>query len=134
MFVTADRLQALAARPYEDVPVPELGAGETIRVVCLSALAKDRWDIGFWTPGEDGKPVYSAEGSRGRLLALTCCQEDLTPIFTDYAAGVAFFNGLRSDVADRLYEVAERISGLKADLESLKKAFGAVLAGASSTS
>ena len=132
MHLTKDVLRS-APIPYEDVPVPELQEGGVIRVRCLSALQKDQWDAGFWSADEEtGKPRYSAIGARARLLLLACCHEDFTPMFD--AEDIAWLQAFRSDVADRLYDAAERISGLRADLEALKKAFGAAQAGASSTS
>lgn len=132
MHLTKEAVRA-APIPYEDVPVPELQEGGEIRVRCLSALQKDQWDAGFWTTDEaTGKPRYSAIGARARLLALACCHEDFSPLFD--AEDVAWLQEFRADVADRLYEAAERVSGLRADLEALKKAFGAAQAGASRTS
>lgn len=128
-FLTSADVSA-AILPYEDVPVPELGAGCVQRVRCLTALEKDDYDIGFWKP-DPASPkgmVYDAHGSRGRLLAMACIQEDGTPTST-----AAAWDVFRADIGDRLFGVAQTISGLNATVEDLKKALGAVQAGASRT-
>lgn len=126
-----------APRPHEDVPTPELGEGAFIRVRCLTALARDEYETGFWAIVDDpSKPggkrqEYSAVGARGRLLHLSCEWLDTGERFFETAAEA---NGFRADVADRLFDVAQRISGLNKELDALKKIFDAIMAGASSTS
>ena len=128
-FLTSADVSA-AMLPYEDVQVPELGAGCVQRVRCLTALERDAYDVGFWKtdPAHPKGMVYDAHGSRGRLLAMACVQEDGTPTST-----VAAWNVFRADVGDRLFDTAQRLSGLNATVEDLKKALSAVQAGASPT-
>lgn len=121
-----------AARPFEDVPTPVLGDGAFIRVRCITALQKDEYEVGFWKPdpANQGKPAYSAVGSRGRLLVRACEWGDTGEPFFDSEDEA---NNFRADVADPLFEVAQRIGGLNASVEELKKALGAAQAGASRT-
>src|SRR3954452_2993562 len=124
----ADARAALTL-PYEDVPVPALGPDTRIRVRCLTALEKDKYDMWPWRlKGEDGRPVFNPEGTRGLVLSMTCVDDDFQPIFTAEEANV-----LRSDVAEPLFEAAQRIGGLNAKVEELKKALGVAQAGASRT-
>ena len=131
-FLTAEEFKAAATvRPYKDVPVPELKPDAIVRVRCFTALDKDRYDGEFWSVDPDTKkPTYSADGARARLLVLTCENEDGSRMFTD--ADVAWLMGSRADVADRLFDAAQNVCGLRADLETLKNVFGAVAGGASS--
>jgi hypothetical protein len=116
-----------AILPYEDVPLPEFGPDVVQRVRCLTQLEKDDYDIGFWqpNPAKPGGMVYDGHGARGRLLAVACVNEDGTP-----TSDVAAWNHFRTDVGERLFEVAQRISGINATVDDLKKALGAVRAGA----
>lgn len=120
-----------AGRPYEDVPTPALGEGAFIRVRCISARHKDEYEVGFWTHTDgSGKPVYSAIGARGRLLSRACEWLDTGEPFFDSEEDAHTF---RADIADLLFDAAQRISGLNATVEELKKALGAAQAGASRT-
>ncbi len=119
-----------AVLPYEDVPAPEFGADVVQRVRCLTQLEKDEYDVGFWKadPAKPGGMLYDAHGSRGRLLAMACVNEDGTA-----TADAATWNRFRTDVGERLFDAAQRLSGLSATVEDLKKALSAVRAGASHT-
>ncbi len=130
MFLSADDLARGAVLPHEDVPVPELGDGAVIRVRCLTALELSTYQVGDWDRDPVKKEsIYRGDTARGRLLALCCVDESGARLGLDAAA----WNAFRADVADRLFEVAQRISGLNAPVEALKKVLGAVQAGASRT-
>ena len=126
-LLTSADLNGGAVLPFEDVPLPVLGPGRGARVRCLTALELDRYEIGFWVT-EPGtlKPVYQGEGSRARLLSMACVDADGGPV-----GSVAYWTTYRADVVDRLFDVAQRLSGLNATVEDLKKAFGAAHTGAS---
>jgi hypothetical protein len=138
-FLTSEQIKAKAASlPYQDVPVPELEKDGVVRVRCLTALEKDRYDQSFWLANAKAKTAtYNADGARALLLRFACCavNEDGTTgghLFTD--ADIPMLRDMRCDVGERLFDVAQRLSGLKADMEALKNAFGVALAGASPTS
>jgi len=130
MFLTADEFKQTAkVRPYRDVPVPELREDAIIRVRCFTALDKDQYDAAFWSMDETtGKPRYTAAGARARLLVLTCENADGSRMFTE--ADVADLMAFRADVADRVFDAAQTVCGLRADLEALKNVFGAARSGA----
>lgn len=130
MFASAEDFKALTPA-FEDVLVPELGEGKTVRVRVMSALAKDRWEIAHFTTGSDGLIVPTFEGARSKLLIATCCHEDFTPLFTE--ADVAWLNEKRSDVVDRLYDAADRLNGANQGIEYAKKVFAAVRSGGATT-
>jgi hypothetical protein len=123
MPITKEQFFASARTlPYEDVPCPELDGTPTIRVRCLTALEKDKYEVGFWyTPEGSLRPVYDAAGARARLVSLACIHEDGTSFFSD--DDVAALRESRGDVVDRLFGVAQRLSGLNATLEEMKIAF-----------
>lgn len=123
MLASKDLLLAAARNlPYEDVPCPELGDAVTVRVRCLTATQKDRYDIDFYyTPEGSVRPVFDAVGCRARMLLLACVKEDGSPMFSD--DDIPVLRDLRADVADRLFDVAQRLSGDNATLEELKRAF-----------
>jgi hypothetical protein len=79
----ADARAALTL-PYEDVPVPALGPDTRIRVRCLTALEKDKYDMWPWRlKGEDGKPVFNpGRDARTRVVDGVLRRADLQPIFT----------------------------------------------------
>ena len=128
-LLTSADLNGGAILPYEDVALPMLGPDRGARVRCLTGLELDRYEIGFWvTDPVTKKPAYSGEGSRGRLLAMACVDAEGQPV-----GNAAYWIAYRADVVDRLFDVAQQLSGLNATVEDLKKAFGAAQAGASPT-
>lgn len=130
MFASVEDFRNLKPA-YEDVPVPELGEGRVVRVRCMSALVRDRWEQSNFTIGADGTVTGNFEGTRTRMLAAACCAEDFTPLFSE--ADVEWLNEVRSDVVDRLFDVAERLNGINAGLELAKKVFAAIRSGAKPT-
>jgi hypothetical protein len=126
-FASADDFRGLKPA-FEDVPAPELGAGKTVRVRVMSALAKDRWEASNFVVEAD-KVRANFEWSRARLLVASCCGEDFAPLFT--LEDVTLLNDTRSDLVDRLYEAAERLNGINEGIELAKKVFAAVRSGGS---
>jgi hypothetical protein len=116
--------------PIEDVPCPELGDGVSVRVRCLTALERDQYETAFWKLHE-GKPSYDATGARARLVRLAAVDEQGDHLFTD--DDLPMLCSFRGDVLDRLFGVAQRLSGLNATIEELKASFFALRAGSGPT-
>lgn len=121
-----------AARPFQDVTCPELGPDVTVRVQCISAAQKDKYDVDFYyTPEGSIRPVFDAVGARARLLQFACVKEDGSPLFS--VDQLPQLRDMRADVAERLFDVAQRLSGMNATIEELKSAFRQTRPAGSST-
>jgi hypothetical protein len=100
--------------PYEDVPCPELGDGVTVRIRCLTALERDQYESAFWKMHE-GKPTYDAAGARARLVRLAAVDEGGNHLFSD--DDIETLRSFRGDVLDRLFGVAQALSGMNVAVE-----------------
>jgi hypothetical protein len=120
----ADKSTLLGARnlPYEDVPCPELGDGVVVRVRCITAAQKDKYGVDFYyQPDGALRPVFDAQGCRARLIQLACVDEQGSQLFSE--DDLPMLRELRTDVADRLFDVAQRLAGMNATIEDLKRGF-----------
>lgn len=109
--------------PTEQVPVPELGGGGFVIVRGLSAFERGRYEQSLIVDNGAGKKIWDPAYGRAELLVRTLVGEDGARLFADTDA--ARLQGMRADVADRLFSVAKRLSGLsQEDLDELKKACG----------
>jgi hypothetical protein len=121
-FLSSAELLGGLTLPSEHVPVPELGGGGFAIVRGLSALDRGRYEQSLIVE-RDGKKVWDPAFGRAELLVRALVNEQGERLFSDSDA--AQLQGLRADVADRLFAVAKRLSGLnQEDLDELKKACG----------
>lgn len=131
-LASKDQLLGARALPYVDVACSELGADVTMRVRCLTALEKDRYETGFFFNADGSQRDKAAKTSdaRARLLVLACINDDGSPFF----ASVDEAGCIRVDVADKLYQVACKLSVLDAeDVKELQQAFAQARIARSST-
>lgn len=116
-----DRSAILSADdlPREEVEVPEWGG--TVYVRALSGDERDRWEasmIDVQREGDKTKAIPKFDHIRSSLCARTICDEQGKRLFTD--ADVEELGAKSAAALDRVYSVAERLSGLSAqDIEEL---------------
>lgn len=108
-------------RKTEDVDVPEWGG--TVRVRALSGAERDAYEAGIVTLRANGAKEINLKNLRGRLVSLSCIDEEGKRLFTDEDA-IAL--GDRSAAAlERVFDTARRLSGLtEDDVEELAEGFG----------
>lgn len=117
--VVLNREAILAAEdlPRELVEVPEWGGAVYVRA--LTGAERDQFEASIVE--QRGRDVrMNMRNIRAKLVALTVVDEDGQRIFTD--DDVAALGGKSAAALDRLFAVAQRLSGLsKEDVEELAK-------------
>lgn len=106
--------------PREAVDVPELG--ETFTVQGMSGAARDAFESSLLITSANGKKrTISTANLRAKLLARSLIDPETGQLlFTD--TDVDALGAVRADVLDRLFSVAQRLSGLSdKDVEALEK-------------
>ena len=130
VFGAAELLDGLEL-PFEVVPVPELRGGGFAIVRGLTALERGRYEQALIRNDDAGKRIFDGAFGRSELLVRSLVanaesdpEKPARPgerLFSD--ADAARLEGLRADVADRLFGAAKKLSGLSPeDLDELKKA------------
>jgi hypothetical protein len=108
MALSKDRLLAATTLPREVVPVPELD-GDVI-VQGMSGADRDAFEASMFR--QKGKTrELQMQNLRARLVALCVVDEDGARMFRDDEA--AALGQIRADILDRLFAVAQRLSGLR---------------------
>lgn len=109
---------AAAALPREQVDVHELGGFAFLRG--MSGTERDAWERSL-VVGRGKRRDVNTENVRAKLVARCLCDAEGTRILTD--ADAVALGGLRVDVLQRLFEVAQRLCGVSdADVEELGNA------------
>lgn len=103
-------LLAAVTLPRETVSIPELGI--SVIVQGMSGAQRDTWEAGL-IKGRGRKRQVSTENIRAKLVAQCCVHEDGRRVFTDEDATV--LGTTRVDVLNRLFSVAQRLSGVSDD-------------------
>lgn len=99
---------AATTLPAETVDVPELGGVVTVRG--LSAAERDAFERSMWV--QKGKHrELNLTNIRARLVALCVVDEAGQCLFTE--ADVPALGQVRADIMDRLFTMAQRLSGLR---------------------
>ena len=112
-LLTKEAILAADDLPSEIVPVPEWG-GE-VKVRSISGKERDGLEAAI----SAGKKV-DLSNIRARLVALSVVGEDGKPLFAP--ADVEALGGKSAKALDRVFDVAQRLSGLrKEDVEDLVK-------------
>jgi hypothetical protein len=118
------REQILEARDMrvEKVKVPEWGGEVFVR--SLTAAERDDFEGSIVT--RDGSKLdFSIANIRAKLVARTVCDEAGNRIFTD--ADILLLGEKSAEPVDRIYDVAQRLSGLSdKDMEELEKNSGTI--------
>jgi hypothetical protein len=116
-----DRAALLAAAnqplPFERVDVPELGGAVFIRA--MSGSERDAWEKSLIV-GKGKRRDVDTTNVRAKLVCRVACDESGKRLLEDGDA--AAIGNLRVDVLNKLFEVAQRLSGVSdADVEELGK-------------
>jgi hypothetical protein len=110
--------------PREVVQTPELAEyGVTeITLQALTGKQRDAWESSLVVGKGKGRRI-STNNVRARLVVTSAIEEDGTRAMKDDDAG--WLGNLRVDVLNRLYEAAQRLSGVTdEDVEELGKSSG----------
>jgi hypothetical protein len=108
-----------AGLPRDTVPIPEFGDGVTVIVQGMSGTQRDGWERSLLV-GRGARRDINTENIRARLVVKCLVNEDGTRLFEDSDA--ATVGEWRVDVLQRLFEVAQRLSGVSdGDIDELKK-------------
>ena len=117
----------------EDVDVPEWGG--TVRVKALSGLERDRWEQSLLVETKQGsKTVLKPDmaNARAKLCALCIVDEKGNRVFSP--DDVQLLGNKSGAALDRVYDVAQRLSGLSPeDVEDLAGNSEATTSGGSAT-
>lgn len=108
MLLSKDALLAATTLPREQVQVPELGGAVVVQG--LTAAQRDTFEASLFTRKGKHREENLAN-MRARLLALCLVDERGQRLFSD--ADTTALGAVRADVANRLFDVAMRLSGLR---------------------
>lgn len=131
-FLSKDALLAAAAQPLpvERVEVPELDGHVFVRG--MSGSERDAWERSLFI-GRGKRREFDGTNVRARLAVKCLVDETGTRLFADSEAGA--LGKLRVDVLQRIFETAQRMSGVTdEDIDELKKASETAEAGSESVS
>lgn len=117
VFLNREAILAAEDLPRELVEVPEWGGAVYVRA--LTGAERDQFEASIVE--QRGRDVrMNMRNIRAKLVALTVVDEGGQRIFTD--DDVAALGGKSAAALDRLFAVAQRLSGLsKEDVEELAK-------------
>lgn len=93
--------------PQEVVSVPELGGDVIVRG--MTGAERDAFEVSL-IEGKGRKRDVNLKNLRAKLIAFCCVDEQGERIFSD--ADVESLGKVRADVMNRIYTVAQRLSGL----------------------
>jgi hypothetical protein len=109
LLTRADLLAAVAL-PRETVRVPELG-GEVL-IQGMSGTQRDAWEASL-VEGRGKRRKMNTANIRAKLVAQCCVDGSGVRLFTD--ADMDILGETRVDVLNRLFNVAQRLSGVSDD-------------------
>lgn len=116
--------------PTEQVALPALGI--TVSVRGMTGHERDAFESGCWE-GKGKKRQFTAKNIRAKLVAYCTIDEHGQRVFSD--ADVEQLGSVRADVTDKLFGVAQRLSGMTdEDIDELGKLSMSPTNGASSSS
>lgn len=105
-----DTLLAATAAPTEVVALPALGADVKVTVRGMTGIERDAFEASC-IEGKGKRREFSAKNMRAKMVAYCCIDESGQRVFSD-ADAVALGN-VRADVLDKLFSVAQRLSGMR---------------------
>lgn len=117
-FLSKDALTAAAGKlPVERVDLPEIGGHVYVRG--MSGVERDNWERSL-VVGKGRRRDYNLDNVRARLAARTICDEQGARLFSDADADT--LGTIRVDCLNRIFEVAQRLSGVSdQDVDELGK-------------
>ena len=111
-----DLLLSATKLPEELVALPELGPSVVVTVRGMTGAQRDAFEASCFE-GRGKRRDFSMKNVRAKLVA-ACCYENGQRAFSD--DDVEAIGNVRADVIDRLFGVAQRLSGMKdEDVEEL---------------
>lgn len=120
MLLSREQIIGADDRKTEDVAVPEWGG--TVRVRALSGAERDAYEAGIVSLRGDGTKSVNLKNLRGRLVSLSCVDEDGARLFTDEDA--IALGDKSASALERVFDVARKLSGLSEDdVEELAEGF-----------
>ncbi len=125
MKLTRDALLAAAANrstiERETILIPELG-GEVI-VQGMTGFERDQWEKAVLKPAKGRRGIEVVDNVRARLAVR--CLVDETGAKLLQGEDVELLGTLSSSILQRIYNVAQRLSGVSnEDIDELKKSSG----------
>lgn len=129
-LLSRDEILGASDRATVDVEVPEWAG--TVRVRALSGAERDAYESGIVQLSASGAKSINLKNLRGRLISLSCVDDDGRRVFSDEDA-IAL--GDKSAAAlERIFDVARKLSGLtEDDVEELAESFAVAPNGASTS-
>lgn len=119
-LLSRDAVLGAADRQTQDVSVPEWGG--IVRVRALSGVERDAYEAGIVQLRADGSKSVNLKNLRGRLVSLSCVDEDGRRIFSDEDA--IALGDKSASALERVFDVARKLSGLsEGDVEELAEGF-----------
>ncbi len=101
--------------PTEAVAIPEVGA--TVLVRGMTGAERDAFEASCFK-GKGKNKEFTAANLRAKLVAFCCVDEHGGRVFSD--ADVEAIGNARADLVDRIFSVAQRLSGMaETDLDEL---------------
>lgn len=112
-------LLAATVLPRERVEVPELGPGTYVFIQGMSGTDRDAWETSL-VRGRGNHRRVDTLNIRAKLLVRCLVNEDGSRMFEPHEADQV--GQIRVDVLQRLFEVAQRLSGVSdADADELER-------------
>lgn len=122
-------LGAVKKLPIERVDLPELGGHVCVRG--MSGVERDAWERSL-VVGKGKRRDFDLANVRARLAVRCLCDEQGTRLFTDDDATV--LGEMRVDALNKIFEVAQRLSGVSdQDVDDLGKSSESAAGSGSST-
>ncbi|MFD8471881.1 hypothetical protein ACFV2E_07455 [Streptomyces globisporus] len=130
-LLSKDQIAAADDRRWEDVDVPEWGG--SVRLLGLSGTERNAYQASLVVLGPNGSvQKMNLADQTAKLLAKSLVDENFDRLFTD--KDVKSLGAKNGAVLQRLFEVAQRLSGLrKEDVEAAAGNSEAAQSGASTS-
>ncbi len=105
--LTKQQLLGATKPPQETVSIPELNGDVIVRG--MSGAERDDFEVGL-IQGRGKKREVNLKNLRAKLVAYCCINEQGERIFSE--SDVVGLGDVRADVVNRIYTVAQRLSGI----------------------
>lgn len=105
--LSREQLLAAVTLPVERLHIPELGGHVFVRG--MTGHERDSWEASL-IRGRGKKREVNTQNVRAKLAVRCLCDERGERLFKDHEADL--LGGIRVDVLQRIYEAAQRLSGV----------------------